>query len=97
MGIRVGFPLVQLCALEGVGKIGIATSRKIGSKPKRNREKRRMREAFRKNQDRVCANLDYVAVASLRTASAPFQALTEELGRALDEMNRRWDAASESS
>lgn len=89
-GKRVGGANCRLMALPGEGRIGIATSKKIGAKPLRNRAKRRVREGLLRNESRVDGNLDYVVVVTPQGAAAPFDAIVGELAELLDAMDRRW-------
>jgi ribonuclease P protein component len=50
-------------ALEGPGRVGVITSRKIGNAVVRSRARRLLREAFRLNQARVARPVDVVLVA----------------------------------
>lgn len=89
-GKRVQGDLVRLLALPGEGRLGIATSKKLGSKPARNRCKRRIREAFKAQPTRPENGLDYVVVAFQASGQAPFQQIADELKRLTAELDQRW-------
>ncbi|MCO5297772.1 MAG: ribonuclease P protein component [Fimbriimonadaceae bacterium] len=89
-GKRVGGANCRLMALPGEGRCGIATSKKIGSKPLRNRAKRRFRESLRRNDPHVNGNLDYVLIVTPQGAGAAFEAIVGELRTMLEAMDRRW-------
>jgi ribonuclease P protein component len=72
----------------GRGLVGIATAKKIGVKPRRNRVKRRVREAIRLAERNL--GLDYVVIASPGVADAPFGRIGEEVRRLLNEAEARW-------
>ncbi|HMS53810.1 MAG TPA: ribonuclease P protein component [Fimbriimonadaceae bacterium] len=89
-GKRVQGDLVRLLALPGDGRLGIATSKKIGNKPDRNRCKRRIREAFKAQPTRPHFGLDIVVVAFEASANAPFQQIANEVSRLTSELEKRW-------
>jgi ribonuclease P protein component len=95
-GKRASGPLARLISLPGTGLLGIATSKKIGSKPPRNRAKRRFREAIR-TQNLVDSALDYVLVVQTSGADAPFERIQEEMRRLFQEAGKRWASELESS
>ena len=66
-----------------VGKIrlGITVSRKVGKACVRNRIKRRLREYFRLNRDKIPAGTDLVFVATKAAASLETGRIQEELDR----------------
>ena len=77
-GRRHSGPTLRLVVLSpGTGLFGVATSKKLGEKPPRNRQKRRVREAFRLGGG-LPATVDGVVIASERVATVPFSALLDE-------------------
>ncbi|MBX3113576.1 MAG: ribonuclease P protein component [Fimbriimonadaceae bacterium] len=95
-GFRANRPLLRLYVLPGNGAIGIATSQSIGSKPQRNRVKRRIREAIRPFLPRLMS-WDMVVLAKGPTSLAEFREICNQLGELIDEMEQRWEKQSEFS
>jgi len=60
-----------------VTRIGISVRRSAGSAVRRNRVRRRVREAIRLEQERVAGGFDVVLVPRVPAADAPFPALRE--------------------
>ena len=77
-GLRASGSLARIACLPGSGLIGFATSRKIGGKPQRNRERRRFRAALQEGRAPLRQNLDYVVIVSPSCATASFGRITEE-------------------
>lgn len=70
-------------------RVGFTASRKVGGAVQRNRAKRRLRAAV----DQVLAakgrdGRDYVVIARAETVKRPFQLLIDDLGRALERVDR---------
>ncbi len=61
----------------GTNRIGITVSKKLGKAHIRNRVRRRLREAYRLNEDRFTPGWDIVVVARSRAVDASFACLTE--------------------
>ncbi len=63
---------------EADGRVGIITSRRVGSAVARNRVRRRLREVFRVMRPRLIPGLWLVVIAKPPAAKASFAALGEE-------------------
>ena len=61
----------------GENRVGITVSKKLGKAHIRNRVRRRLREAYRLNEDKFQPGWDIVVVARSRAISAPFDQLTK--------------------
>ncbi|MBI5571460.1 MAG: ribonuclease P protein component [Desulfomonile tiedjei] len=68
----------------GVTRLGIAAGRKAGKACARNRIKRRLREYFRLNRDRIPPETDVVFIALPGAATVDTRQLCEELDRFFD-------------
>lgn len=60
----------------GVNRVGITVSKKLGHAVVRNRTRRRLREIYRLNEQRLQPGWDIVVVARTRAVEAPFSKLT---------------------
>jgi len=87
--VREAGRLLRLISLPGEGLVGIATSKKIGGKPPRNRAKRRVREAIRTSGGPI-RNLDLVVIVNPSGAAAPFEALIQEWNELRARTETRW-------
>jgi ribonuclease P protein component len=96
-GRRVRGSLATVVALPGTGLVGIATAKKIGSKPERNRAKRRIREAIRLETHSPDLRFDFVIIVSVQGAAAPFVRIQEEIRTLLSLAVERWEENLESS
>lgn len=67
----------------GVTRLGLTVGAKLGGAVKRNRVRRRLKEAYRLQEELFSKGYDIVAVARVRAADAPFEALQGELLRLL--------------
>ena len=56
----------------GINRVGITTGKKLGHAVVRNRARRRLREAYRLQEDRFLPGWDIVVVARHRCMEAPF-------------------------
>ena len=66
-GVRVGKGMLMLCVAEndcGYPRLGVSVGKSYGKAVVRNRLKRLLREAFRRNQDQIPAGFDYLFVVS---------------------------------
>ena len=61
---------------EGINRVGITVSKKLGHAVVRNRVRRRLREIYRLNEQRFQPGWDIVVVARVRAVKAPFSRLT---------------------
>lgn len=69
---------------QGAIRFGLTASKKVGNAPKRNRARRRLREAARQLLPRLgLPGVDYVLVARAATAEAEWSRLLDDLGSAL--------------
>ena len=63
----------------GINRVGITVSKKLGKAVIRNRVRRRIREAYRLNEEKFLPGWDIVIVARSRAVSVSFQKLTQSL------------------
>jgi ribonuclease P protein component len=77
--------------------VGISTAKKLGVIARRNKAKRRAREAARIIQTEIDRNLDFIISVSSKAEKLPFVDLKAELAGLFARMSERWDGASESS
>lgn len=66
----------------GRSRLGITASTKIGNAVTRNRARRRLREVYRLNRDRLKTGWDLILVARGRTASVSWRELNDAFLRA---------------
>lgn len=95
-GIRVSGRLCRALGDRGTGKLGFATAKAIGNKPRRNRARRRFRAAFDRDL-RILEGLDVVIQISAAGADAPFEEIVADLRNVLNTLAKRWANESESS
>ena len=69
--------LVLYCKRNGTGenRVGITVSKKLGCAVVRNRARRRLRECYRLNEEKLKPGYDVVIVARSRSVDAPFSKL----------------------
>ena len=63
----------------GTNRVGITVSKKLGKAVIRNRVRRRIREAYRLNEERFLPGWDIVIVARSRAVEVSFQKLSHSL------------------
>ena len=61
---------------EGMNRLGITVSKKLGKAHIRNRARRRLREVYRLNEDKFLPGWDIVLVARTRSVDSDFGKLT---------------------
>ena len=64
---------------DGNGRLGIIASRKIGGATVRNACKRRIREIYRRNKDKIKPALDVVVISGKGMTDLPFSVLEERI------------------
>ena len=67
-------------------RLGFTVSTKVGHAVVRNRVRRRLREIYRLNEDRLCAGFDVVVVARVRAASSDYHQLERSFLRLADKL-----------
>lgn len=96
-GKRVSGVYCRISAIPGKGLIGWATSKKIGCTPRRNKVKRRFRDALRSQDLCIECNLDYVVVISSTGANASYEEAGAELRALFERVALKWAEEPESS
>ena len=59
-------------------RLGLTVSTKVGKAVVRNRTRRRLREVYRTNEDKLCPGYDVVVVARVKAAHCKYQALEKD-------------------
>ena len=67
-------------------RLGITVGTKVGKAVRRNRVRRRIREAYRIHEDRMLPGYDSVVVARVRAAYASYAEIERDLLRLLDKL-----------
>jgi ribonuclease P protein component len=87
-GIRFRSKSLTLIKIEGNGLIGIATSKKIGDKPDRNYQKRRVKSILQTY--RRTSTYDLIFVASVKTKDLKYETLRSDLAQLIREAGIDW-------
>ncbi len=69
----------------GIRRLGISVSKKVGNSCARNRVKRRLREFFRHNRQKLPSGVDVVIIAAQGSSSLETRETFEELNRAVEQ------------
>jgi ribonuclease P protein component len=91
-GLRLDGAFFTLLAAEnelGVGRLGLATSRRVGGAVVRNRAKRLLRESFRRNKTEAILGLDLVLVPKREIGDKPLSEVEAEYRSRLARLQRR--------
>lgn len=96
-GRRASGTFTRIACLPGTGLLGFATSRKLGGKPQRNRQRRRFQAALRLCAEELRPDMDYVVILGPSCAEVPFGRITEEVRDLVARANARWAEPLESS
>lgn len=70
----------------GYNRLGITVGTKVGKAVRRNRTRRRIREAYRIHEEAFLTGYDLVAVARVRAGHVPFGELEGSLLRLMDKL-----------
>ena len=82
---------------EGGSRVGFTVGRVLGGAVERNRIKRRLREAVRRERQRLRAAVDVVVNPKKSLERAEFTEIVEEFRRAFDAINAKLRCGSESA
>jgi ribonuclease P protein component len=82
-------------SLLGEGRAGFAVAKAVGSIARRNRLKRRLREAYRAAAGSVPRAYDYVVAASAGARELSHEQLVAALKDALAKLDARWESDSD--
>lgn len=93
-GIRVNGKHCRIASLSGTGRLGFATPKKLGTVPRRNRVKRRLREAVRISQGRLSLTWDCIFIAAASAESTDFEELRTDVAAAIEKLRARWESES---
>lgn len=97
VGKKLKGELSRVIAYPGSGLLGIAVSKKIGSKPRKNRVKRRFRDAIAGARDLLDCRLDYIVVVNAEAAGATFTSIDKDVRALLARVAERWESELECS
>lgn len=80
--------LAVYCRRNGrkIDRLGLTVSTKLGKAVRRNKVRRRIREAYRIHEGRVLPGWDVVVVARVKAAFAPYRDVERDLLRLLDKL-----------
>lgn len=67
-------------------RLGLTVSTKVGHAVVRNRVRRRLREIYRLNEDRLISGMDVVVVARVRAADTPYARLERSFLKLADKL-----------
>ncbi len=67
-------------------RLGVTVGAKVGKAVRRNRVRRRIREAYRIHEARMLPGWDIVVVARIRSAHVPYAEIERDLLRLLDKL-----------
>ena len=70
----------------GQSRLGVTVSTKLGHAVVRNRVRRRLREIYRLNREKMPAGYDIIIVARVRAAETPYRKLERHYLRCLSEL-----------
>ena len=70
-------------------RLGLTVGTKVGKAVRRNKVRRRLREAYRIHEDGMRPGWDLVVVARVKAAHVPYRQLEKDLLRALDKLGVR--------
>ena len=73
----------------GYSRLGVTVGTKVGKAVRRNRTRRRIREAYRIHEETMTTGWDIVVVARVRSAFAGYAELERDLLRLLDKLGVR--------
>ncbi len=76
----------------GQSRLGVTVSTKLGHAVVRNRVRRRLREIYRLNREKMPAGYDIIVVARVRAAETPYRKLERQYLRCLGELGLLTDA-----
>ena len=76
----------------GQSRLGVTVSTKLGHAVVRNRVRRRLREIYRLNREKMPAGYDIIIVARVRAAETPYRKLERHYLRCLSELGLLTDA-----
>ncbi|MFO0596426.1 MAG: ribonuclease P protein component [Myxococcaceae bacterium] len=97
-----GFKITADCLLclvlpngraDGVTRLGLTVSTKVGNAVTRNRIRRRLRELFRQRRQSLPGALDMVFIARTSAAEADFDRLSKAFERAAGDLRRKYGQA----
>lgn len=81
--------------VEDVRRLGLSVSKKTGGAVSRNRIRRRLSEAFAREQRFLPESYDAVIVARAPIAGQSFQIMEEEMAKLLSDLNIKEDRAGQ--
>lgn len=87
-------PLFRVAWIEGSGLIGVATAKRIGCTPQRNRVKRRLKEAIRSHRSPVLSTVDSVWIASAMDVEPTMTELRNAVGSVIEKISGAWGGTS---
>ena len=70
-------------------RLGFTVGTKVGKAVRRNKVRRRLREAYRIHEEQMLPGWDLVVVARVKSAHVPYRQLEKDLLRALDKLGVR--------
>ena len=70
-------------------RLGFTVGTKVGKAVRRNKVRRRLREAYRIHEEQMLPGWDLVVVARVKSAHVPYRQLEKDLRRALDKLGVR--------
>ncbi len=89
-GLRTQNVYFRVYLQSGTGKIGIATAKSLGCKPRRNRVKRRLREMVRQNPEIWNQEFDFILLGMPSLLTVDFAKARQEMAFLVGSLKTKW-------